>query len=102
LKEEWEASKGLETHMDLEARNSDCCICLESFTEEQPTILMLTPCEHLFHGNCMLTLLTTRLEVARLNRQTWMAGFDCPYCRCRISIIHSLRRDNSTLDNSIS
>ena len=37
--------------------DSLCSICLENFTTESPTILHLTPCEHLFHAGCMLTWL---------------------------------------------
>eukprot|EP00262_Sarcandra_glabra_P019264 TRINITY_DN7200_c1_g1_i1.p1 TRINITY_DN7200_c1_g1~~TRINITY_DN7200_c1_g1_i1.p1 ORF type:complete len:290 (+),score=18.64 TRINITY_DN7200_c1_g1_i1:119-988(+) len=51
-------------------RDSDCCICLESFQEGDGLICL--PCGHRFHPYCLDPWVQTR--------------GDCPYCRAAIAV----------------
>ena len=53
-------------------QNQDsCCICVEDF--EKTSVVRETPCGHLFHDECLMKWVETKL-----------AAPDCPFCRAEI------------------
>ncbi|XP_073225962.1 uncharacterized protein [Cicer arietinum] len=69
----------------VEEKNEDgmrCAICLENFeaTEE----VMITPCNHMFHEDCLVTWLTSKGQ--------------CPVCR--FVIFEGVKRDSSSLNRN--
>jgi E3 ubiquitin-protein ligase RNF115/126 len=45
-----------------------CCICFEEF--EFDTEVRVTPCKHIFHGDCIMSWVSNKLPKP-----------DCPNCR---------------------
>lgn len=52
---------------------TNCCICFEDFVKD--TVVRETECKHLFHDNCLMTWIQTKIEEP-----------DCPYCRTELKI----------------
>ena len=63
----------------LEYKNTSCSICLENFIEEK-SIISLTPCEHIFHYQCLK-------KWAEENNEQ----FKCPNCN------HDFMKDNEPI-----
>ena len=51
-------------------RGEDCVICMGSVEECDKSSHMITPCNHLFHGECLLQWMDVKME--------------CPTCRAKI------------------
>lgn len=55
-------------NLDIEANTlNDCAICLEEVKSQNLKEVMITPCDHLFHTNCLMTWMEHQLK--------------CPVCR---------------------
>jgi len=57
------------------AEEDSCCICLEVYEEGEDLILL--PCLHRFHYNCMRSWTKT---------STFSGAASCPYCKTSICI----------------
>ena len=55
------------------ANQDSCAICVEDFTPS--TIVRETPCAHLFHDDCVMKWIETKIDAP-----------DCPFCRAEIKV----------------
>ena len=61
-------------HLQDESEDNLCAICLEPL-QGPSNSMMLLPCDHKFHKECLRPLLT------RLPQQRYQRRLDCPLCR---------------------
>ena len=63
-----DAERGEETKQDEDSEEEDCCpICCCELEQEDPLLIMTTPCNHQFHTECL--------------RQWMEQKMECPTCR---------------------
>ncbi|KAK8691475.1 hypothetical protein V6N13_074985 [Hibiscus sabdariffa] len=75
-------NRGNEKGMEIDEDGKRCAVCLEDFEAREN--VMVTPCEHMFHEECILPWLKDR--------------GDCPVCR---SVISDRTNRTAASDNSV-